>query len=155
MWDLFGIYREIWQTKKEKITYFELGESYYQKNQRENITEVTLIKERVDNLVLRVFKDPMVEKEAAKIEVKNGTETAGLATRASRLVANLGVEVVAVESAELQNIERTLVIDYNGKSETAKRIADLFDGEVVERNPEEGRRGDIVVVMGFNYLKKL
>lgn len=153
--DLSSVYQKISSVRGDKITYRELGEVMYEEVEDKGIKYRLLKKEALDNFVQRRFKNQGVEKEAAKVEVKNGTGRPGLASRASRIVGNLGVEVVAIDNAELENIKKTLVIDYAHKPKTTRRLASIFEGEVIERPPEEGKRGDIVVVVGFNYYEKL
>lgn len=152
---LSKLYQQLWQVRGDKYNYIELGTDYYQQITDGAQKNKVLIKDRFDNLVTYLFNDPEIEKEATKVEIRNGTGKSGLASRASRLVANLGVEVVAVDNAELTNVEKTLIIDYNSKPKTAERLAYVFDGEVIQRPPEEGKRGDIVVVVGNNYYQKL
>ncbi|OGY29196.1 MAG: hypothetical protein A3F33_01065 [Candidatus Woykebacteria bacterium RIFCSPHIGHO2_12_FULL_43_10] len=152
---LFKVYQKLWQVRSDKYNYVELGPDYYQQTKDQGLDHMVLQRDQFDNFVSSVFNDPEIEKEASRVEIRNGTGKPGLATRASRLVSNLGVEVVAVDNAELDNVGKTLIIDYNSKPKTSARLAYLFDGEVVTRTPEEGKRGDIVVVVGLDYYQKL
>lgn len=153
--DLYSVYQKVSSVRGDKITYRELGVGMYEEVEEKGLKYTAFQKEVLDNFIQRRFKNQSVEKEAAKVEVKNGTGRPGLASRASRIVGNLGIEVVAIDNAELENIRLTLIIDYAHKPKTAQKLASIFEGEVIERPPEEGRRGDIVVVIGFNYYEKL
>lgn len=153
--NLAKVYSVVSSIRKDKITFRELGEDFYQKQEVDGNQRLTVYKESLDNFLSKILRDPLIDKEAAKIEIKNGTGKSGLATRASRLVNNLGLEVVSVDNAEVENVEKTLVINYSNKDFTAKKLGSVFDGEVINRPGEEGRRGDVVVVVGLNYYRSL
>src|SRR3989338_6257569 len=120
---LFSIYREIWSIRADKFYYKELSQAYYLPEDQNGVTLTFFNKEQIDSLIDKLFNDPSIEKEAAKVEIKNGTGKSGLATRSSRLISNIGVEVVAIDNAELDNIQKTIIINYNQKNYTAGRIA--------------------------------
>lgn len=152
---LFKIYQKLTSVRSDKYNYIELGKDFYQEQGSEGNKKLILQKDRFDNFVSTNFNDPQIEREATRVEIRNGTGKSGLASRASRTVANLGMEVVAIDNAELEDVPRTLIIDYTNKPESTLRLAYSFDGEIIKRPPEEGKRGDIVVVVGHNYYQKL
>ncbi len=157
---VFQVWQKLGDIRADKFGYYSLGDDYYRELESEDKKEVGqkklyLNKDVFDNLVIQNFNDVPIEREAAKIEMKNGTAHPGLASRAGRMVANLGVEVVAVDNADIDSLDRTLIINYNEKNVTSKRLAYVFDAEIIERPPEEGKRGDIVVVVGNNYYEKI
>ena len=50
----------------------------------------------VDNIVGRLFRDDLIEKEGKKIKIVNSTDASGLGNKLARLVTNMGGDVILV-----------------------------------------------------------
>lgn len=113
----------------------------------------TILKLRRDataRVINEVFHSGSVRKEAAKIEVQNGTGRAGLAASTADLLKNSGYSVVRIGNADGEYRE-TVILDYSGKKATAEAIAQLLKvavknvRSVVSTGEEEA---DILVILG-------
>lgn len=94
-----------------------------------------------------------LEKEAATVEVLNGTLTAGLAADATERLRQENLNVTHTGNADRQDIEESLVIAHTDKAYTAQYIArflDLPESAIVEGS-EPGAEYDISVILGADY----
>jgi hypothetical protein len=93
--------------------------------------------------------------EAAKIQILNGTITAGLADRTSDYLKSLGLTVTGTGQAD-QATSSTIIYDYSGKPETvgylvnqlhvsANRVVDKYDPNATV---------DVTVVVGQDWAAK-
>ena len=82
--------------------------------------------EGIKQIVDAFISDNRLLQEGAVVEVQNGTDEEGRATLAVEYFVSLGLpldSLSAISAAELGHT-RTEIIDYTGKSYTAKRLAD-------------------------------
>jgi LCP family protein required for cell wall assembly len=94
----------------------------------------------------------VIQAEAAKLRVLNGTATAGLAARTSDYLTSLGYNVVETGNAE-QLYTNTTLFDYTGKPYTLKYLSELMN---VSSNQIYGRYDptspvDVVVILGNDW----
>lgn len=82
-----------------------------------------------------------------KVEVANATRTRGLARRATRVLRDLGYDVVDIGTAPEQR-DSTLVLDRSGHPEWARLVAAALGGARVESRPDSSRYLDITVLLG-------
>jgi len=89
-------------------------------------------------------------KEAARIEIQNGTETAGLASRASTELRSLGYNVVRYGNADRFDYAETVIIYYSDKQYTLESLkAQLkVDDDMVMREDGPKSDVDIRVILG-------
>ncbi|MGQ9681460.1 MAG: LCP family protein [Anaerolineae bacterium] len=89
-------------------------------------------------------------KEAARIEIQNGTETAGLASRASTELRSLGYNVVRYGNADRFDYANTMIIYYSDKQYTLESLkAQLkVDDDMVMREDSPKGDVDIRVILG-------
>ena len=89
-------------------------------------------------------------REAARIEIQNGTETAGLASRASTELRSLGYNVVRYGNADRFDYADTVVIYYSDKRYTLESLkAQLkLDDDNVIREDGPADDVDIRVILG-------
>lgn len=109
-------------------------------------------REEIRQLVQRMFYDPQVKKEAARIEILNGTSREGLATNTRTALQEYGVEVARVESADRATYTQTLILDHRGKPATAKRLAALL-GVPASNVRSDNAIGDVdvTVILGSDF----
>jgi len=91
------------------------------------------------------------------VEILNGTEINGLASRTSQLYQSFGYEVVRVGNAE-ETYEKTLIIDKIGNQAAAKRLADVIRCRNITLQPAAADFGDeldlnadIVIILGKDF----
>lgn len=82
------------------------------------------------------------EELGATLEILNGTETIGLATRTSQLYQSFGYDVAEIGNADTFDVEYTLVIDRGGDISRAQRVASVIKCSRVERRLEVPDLGD-------------
>lgn len=94
-----------------------------------------------------------LEKEAATVEVLNGTLTAGLAADVTERLQQENLNVTHTGNADRQDIEESLIIAHADKSYTAQYIA-RFLGlplSAIVQGSEPGAEYDISVILGTDY----
>lgn len=91
--------------------------------------------------------------EGAKIAVRNGTPTSGLAERTAAFLKKQGFQITEFGNADHLNHTQTMIIDYTGKMYTTDCLAHLFrvsDENVQHRsNPQGGI--DICIILGSDW----
>jgi hypothetical protein len=112
----------------------------------------------IATLVKKLEAGPEAIEEEASLQVQNGTNRAGLASRVTSFLENEGFEMMPADDApELYN--RTMIIDYSGQfPNTRQQLADLLlvaDRYVYATPPAEAPpqplNVDIVVIVGQDY----
>lgn len=114
-------------------------------------------KECIQQLVDALMSDNRLLQEAAKVELQNGTNQAGQATKAADYLTNLGIphaSLIALNAVET-NHSKTEIIDYSGKSYTAERLAGWLgvSKDRVRRGTEadlplRNSEADILIILG-------
>lgn len=101
-----------------------------------------------------VATDPseLARNEQARIQILNGTQTAGLAQRTAEYFRSLGWNVVAEANADRVYAQSQL-IDYSGKPYTMKSIAELMKVSTgnVFSSYDPNAQVDVVVVVGEDW----
>lgn len=107
-------------------------------------------------LVERVRAGPRLDREAATVQVLNGTPVNGLAARVSRALDNAGFRTLPPANAERR--ETTIIIDYAGKPAALARLAaylglpatQVFTTPPADAPPQP-LGADIVLLLGRDY----
>jgi LCP family protein required for cell wall assembly len=113
--------------------------------------------DKVAELKAQVFSDGRVQKEAALVELQNGTDQEGFAEDVAGVLRKQGISdqnMLLGDAAAVQS--RTLIVDLAGKSYTAKKLAEwlklsgdrIVDGSDPAAAGFIGSQGDVVVVLG-------
>lgn len=106
----------------------------------------------VDKTINGLFLDPTIMSERLSIQVVNGTGVSGLGNRLTRLITNLGGEVVAVNTSEKELNDSK--ITYNDKkSYTAERLGRILGFKLVKK--QESGFSDIVIEIGNDRINSL
>jgi len=106
------------------------------------------------------FKDPKIRQENLEIAVLNSTSYPGLATRAASLIENIGGRVVGVGEFENEKLkmknEKCQIRSKKEfkKSYTLEKLVKVFGCRWQEESLG-GYRGDLVLIIGEGYWKKL
>ena len=121
-----------------------------------------LIKETVHRTRENLGKVRSLDNESltVKVEILNGTNVNGLASRTSHLFRSYGFNVVSISNAENADYERTVILDRQGKPDAARQVAEVIGGDEVHtqygERPDE--TVDVTVILGKDfdgrYVKK-
>jgi len=113
--------------------------------------------DKVAELKAQVFADGQVQKEAAFLELQNGTDQEGLAEEVAGVLRKQGISEQSMLLRDAAAVQTsTLIVDLAGKGHTAKKLAEwlgLSEDTVVDASDPAagdfiGSEGDIVVVLG-------
>lgn len=111
-------------------------------------------KEVLDSKLQGDFTESRVRNEAFRLEMINSTSVLGLGNRASRILTNIGANVVNVGTTE--GLISGCQIQASSKarsSMTVARVANIFSCQIVSGS-DQGR-AEIVVLLGQDYARKL
>jgi hypothetical protein len=104
-----------------------------------------------------VSSDPaeLIKQEAAKVVIKNGTSTEGLAGRTSAYLKSKGINVTGEANAD-QVYATSTIIDYTGKPYTIKFLADTLgiDTTRIVNRYDPNSQVDIEIVLGNSFAQK-
>lgn len=119
-------------------------------------TYVYLPNSMLDRFIQENFSEPQIKNEQAAIAVLNGTDSPGLAKKFSRLISNMGGNVIISDNTQYK-IQYTTVIGVDSK--TKKRLKQIFapkygilssKHDQVTGNPAS--RAQITVMLGEDLL---
>ena len=115
--------------------------------------QIQLAPDLIDPVIQDLFISDNVKGEAMSIVVKNATHVDGLAALASRFVANMGGEVVAVEPADTAQTDSSITAE---KASSLTQSINQFLGIPTTIQPQSGReRADVELVIGTDALARL
>lgn len=103
-------------------------------------------------VVLNMTPDDRIAEENAGIALRNGTVTAGLASRTKEFLLEKELNVVSVTNAD-QTYAQTTIIDYTGNPYTVEYLAAILNiapSKIFQRF-EPGSEADIVVILGEDW----
>lgn len=94
----------------------------------------------------------LVKEENARVSVRNGTQTVGLAARTDEYLREVGINVIEVTNADQYYAETTL-IDYAGKPYTLEYLANLLrvSPSNVFHRYDPNSEIDLVVLLGDDW----
>jgi hypothetical protein len=93
---------------------------------------------------------PPPSRARIRIEVRNGSGTAGAAERVTELLRRRGFDVVDFGNADRFDHERTVVLDRIGRPEYAREVAVAFRGLPIESAPDSSLYLDVTVRIGHD-----
>ncbi len=104
----------------------------------------------VQAVVQEALSPPGEAREAAVVQVLNGTGIGGIAGQVSENLATRKFELAAAGNAE--PVERSVIYDYGSHPITRRRLSSsLADMPVEQRPAEEAPGANLVVVLGADY----
>lgn len=109
----------------------------------------------VADFTRRVFTEDGILREQFKIEILNGTDSAGRANKIANILDNIGCDVVRVGNYTGGTVEKTQMTfrDEIKGSLTVRRLNEVFD-VVSTKGDFESRDVDITIVLGQDILKR-
>jgi polyisoprenyl-teichoic acid--peptidoglycan teichoic acid transferase len=105
----------------------------------------------VDTLAnMDVYSD---EDIVISVEIQNGTDIAGLASRTAQLYKSYGYKINAYKNADRDDYEHTIILSRMGNTGAAKRVANLIQCERVHQLQEEiaDDTVDVVIILGKDF----
>jgi len=161
-WDLIRLWWGTRGVREDKIKVVNLGET----SASEEVTlpdgtkAAKIDTEQLQGIVGQLFIDGKIKQNDLTIAVLNGTDHQGLATRASRLVENIGGRVVGigeVESSKLK-VKSSKCEVRSGKkyknTYTVQKLLKVFDCQWTGEDLEN-QRAEVVLILGERYWQKL
>lgn len=108
--------------------------------------------DNIKNYAKNIFNETVNTTEKAKLEVLNGSKTAGLAMKAADKIEKDGYAVVNIENAPTK-YAKTIIHDYSsGKQKTTlDYLKNKFKAEVVQKTPNSSSKTDITLIIGDDY----
>jgi LCP family protein required for cell wall assembly len=97
----------------------------------------------------------LMKAEKARVAVKNGTTTTGLATKASDMLRGLGINIVGEDNAD-KRYGSTTIYDYSGKPYTIKFLIqklNIPESRVVNRFDPQAP-ADIEIILGSDWARQ-
>ena len=142
------------QTRSDKIKVIDLAKYSEPLVLSDGSTALSLDKEILDERLRDNFAESRIRQENFRLEIFNSTKIVGLANRAGRVLTNIGVNVVSVNSSEIsEEACRIKATDKIKNSITVRRVADIFSCQIEDLT--EGGRAEIEMIIGKSYAKKL
>lgn len=106
--------------------------------------------ERIDDILKNQFLESKLDQENLRVAVVNSTPVTGLGNRAARVLTNIGVSIVSVDSTEPTISScRMTVADKFKTAQTVVRIKDQFLCH--SESMVSSGKADVVVVLGQDY----
>ena len=154
------------EVEREQIRYVVIDEYYTQFWSTPDEQQVLIpLRDRIRELRDYIFtseapppqqeKDPVtrLESEAARIEVLNGTTTAGLAALTTDYLQQQGLEIARTENADRSDYPESLVIVHTGKTYTAEYLVRLLDlpTTAVVHGADADAEYDVSLILGADY----
>lgn len=115
-----------------------------------------LLREGVQQAV-RAISSPERESLAAmniKLEILNGTDRAGLASRTASLYRSVGIDVVRIDNADHRNYVHTLVLDRKGNLAVTQRVAELIRATQIRSDLstyDHNGVADVTLILGLDF----
>jgi polyisoprenyl-teichoic acid--peptidoglycan teichoic acid transferase len=111
------------------------------------------LKESVRQVVGNLASEESIRDEniVIRVEILNGTDVSGLASRTAQLYRSYGFDVVAVGNAQNTDIESTRVVDRVGSDIFARRAADIIRAQLVENGPDPQSAVDVTIILGKDF----
>lgn len=100
-----------------------------------------------------LFTDVYIKKEAATIELQNGTTKSSLATNTATLLKSYGYNVVNVKKADKTDYAKTIIYDCanSKKPYTVTFLQKRFNNAQIKKCNVDNSQYDIIVVIGKDY----
>lgn len=157
--EIIRLYQAISTTREDKIVNLDLENT--------DLTQSLLLPDstrvlgfdtvNIDLFVRENMADETFLQEAKTIAIYNGTDHPGLGSRVSRIVTNLGADVVIVTNAE-KNSKETLVLGEKTSS-TFVKLAQIFATDCLKNDCQSkdakisSSRADLSILIGEDYLE--
>ena len=88
-----------------------------------------------------------------RVEILNGTDINGLASRTAQIYQSYGFRIISVTNAERDDYERTIVLDRRGNPDATRRVAELIRCERIhsEISANGDETVDVTIILGKDF----
>lgn len=157
--EIFKLWRQLKGTREDKIFFRSLSrEIALEEDQLVDGTKIEVIaSDLFFEEAAGFFKDSFLKQEGVEVAVFNTTSSPGLGQKGSRLVVYLGAELTHVgnwpekmEKTQIWVVEKEVAF-----SRTLKRLADVFQAEVVTDPEVAEPRGELMILLGQDWQRWL
>jgi LCP family protein required for cell wall assembly len=151
--DMLKLARVGSRIKSEAITMRQIDDTLVEDTYRDGSVLVPL-REKIRPVIRELFYDPALRKDAARIEVLNGTNRDGLATATRAALIDLGFDAFRADQAPRASYATTVIVDNgSGKRATLERLrATLKVPPSAVRAGERTSSGaDITIILGADF----
>ncbi|MCL4459292.1 MAG: LCP family protein [Chloroflexi bacterium] len=109
-------------------------------------------RDEIRKVIEEVFFDARLRKEAARVEVWNGTNRNGLAAAVAEVLKRQGYNIVNVAQADRSDYRETIILDHTDKRYTVEQLATLLhiSKANIRTSSDISPNSDIVVILGAN-----
>lgn len=105
-----------------------------------------------DKIVNKIFSDSFIENEQLSIQITNSTGVSGLAQRLSRLISNIGGDVVLITTGDKES-EVSEILYSQELSYTVYRLSKILG--INARKIESVEFSDLIIIIGKDKLSSL
>lgn len=156
VWDLIRVFSHLNKLKFNNINLVKIEETIlFKKEKLADGSEVFRLETlQIDDFSQRYFTDKKFLNEGLKLSILNATNYPGLAKNVSRLLKNIGGEMVSSKDAD-QVFDRSILYYSNEeqkKTYSFKKISQIFQIEQVLWDSQI--EGDVRLVLGKDYLER-
>jgi hypothetical protein len=150
IWDRVRLVHAIMFMRFDKIETIDLSNHTNEITLADKTKAEFLSSSEIDYFLNDLFAERIIEQENLRVSVVNSTDVSGLGSMAGRILENIGLLVISVESRQAPVSQ--CIINSSEKLEnslTVKRIAKIFD---CRTDVSQGNgRSDVEVVIGTDY----
>lgn len=149
--DIFSLWSAARKIRDDKLSYYKADNSgEFKQSQLADGSKVLSVSDALlDSIIADSLKDPLVAKENAQVKIINASGASGAGGVLSRLVTNIGAQVVRVETAEeLQNESKLLVTNKEASQHLVKKLLGLGSFDIIESALAEDVLADVTVILG-------
>jgi LCP family protein required for cell wall assembly len=141
------------KVKTDAITARQIDDSLVEDANRDGTVLVPL-REKIKPLIRELFYDPALRKDAARVEVLNGTTRDGLATATRAALIDLGYDAFRADQAPRGNYATSVIIDNgSGKRATVERLqaALKLPASALRTGERSASGADITLILGADF----
>lgn len=153
-WDRVRLAQIVWKVRPDRVKEVDLSKIAEKMKLSDGSKMLALDSESVDNKLNSYFSEEGISGGHLRVEVVNLTNVDGLGERTARILGNIGVNVVSVDS-QPSKLKKCAVFvrEKLRRSLTVRRIAAIFNCTV---NADENLiKSDLVVKIGADFAGKL
>ena len=149
--ELISLYTLLQQVRSDKIESFDiLGLDVLNSSELADGSHVYLPGSRLDSFISENFSDPKIKNEQKTIAVLNGTLSLGLAQKYSRLISNMGGNVIISDNTE-DKVKYSVV--FGEDSLTKKRLDQIFTSKYAILDSKFVSRAQITIILGEDLVQ--
>ncbi len=152
-WSLASLSLKAKGVRFDKVKFKDLSD-FTGEEERDSQKYLVMDVASLDNYLKEVLAEPKIMADLAKIEVRNSTKKAGLASLAARVITNLGGNVVYTGNSD-DNLDQTKILVYGNRYRTADRLGEVLGAKIENKKPDTEVRGDVVIQVGLDFFERI